>query len=313
MEMLADRHVGSLMYSARQRSREGNWIASLNIYNRIIEDRPDFLPAYCELARLYLDRDDLERARDLIIKVADTRPESSEVQFLLGVIEYIEGNFEASLRHYRRVEKIDGLDCNLAMNIALVCEALGLHKDAIRHLEHALAHGEANARVYEVLADLYRVVGDYDQAAMVLERVVGKFPSDASLHYNLGLAQIQAGSYLKAEVSFQAASRLSPGDVGPLEELAGLYAKLHRLADAASVLSKLTKLDPENAQNWLKLARAYFALGDYRKSAEVLEEARQMFPDNASIPKELGYVRRKLEREGRPKRTPGSRRREAEK
>ena len=289
--MLADRHVTSLMHSARFRSKAGNWVASLNIYRRIIEERPDYLQAYSELARLYLNRDDLASARELLLKVLDVTSENAEAQFLLGVVEYIEGNFEDALRCYRRVESIDGLDCNLAMNIALVCEALGLHKDAIKHLEHALAHGEANAKVYEVLSDLYRAVGEHDKAVGVLEMAVGKFPAEASLHFGLGLALLHTRSYLKAEASLQVASRLSPGEAGPLEELARLYEKLERTEDAAAVLQRLVKIDPGNAQNWLLLARACFAMGKRDKSVDLLKEAQEMFPDNTSINKELEFVK----------------------
>ncbi len=307
--MLADRHLTSLMHSAQVRSRAGNWIASLNIYRRIIAQRPDFQPAYCELARLYLDRDDFERARELVSEVLKIDPENTEAHFLLGVMEYIEGNFESALRSYRIVEKVDGLDCNLAMNIALVCEALGLHEDAITHLEHAMTHGEANAKVYEVLADLYRAVEDFQQAVRVLERAVKKFPMEASLHFGLGLAQVRTGRYLLAEASFQAASRFSPEELGPLEELARLYGRLKRTGDAVSVLSRLTRLDPQNPQNWLQLARAHYALGDCKKSLHVLKEAKQVFPDNASISKEFGYVDAKVRQDRGEEEAPGGEKR----
>ena len=85
-----------------------------------------------------------------------------------------------------------------------------------------------------------------------------------------------------------------PDDIGPLEELARLYAKLERMEDAALVLSKLTRLDSWNSQNWLWLARAYFALGDYEKSENVLQEAWKIFPEDASILRERDYVRVKM-------------------
>ena len=52
--MLADRHIDALMHSARLKAKEGNWIASLNIYRRVLDDRPDFVPAYCALLAAYL-------------------------------------------------------------------------------------------------------------------------------------------------------------------------------------------------------------------------------------------------------------------
>jgi tetratricopeptide (TPR) repeat protein len=304
--MLADRHITALMHNARQKSKEGNWIASLNIYRHIIDERPGFLPVYCELARLYLDRDDLDGAREMTLKVTCAQPENTEAHFLLGVIEYIEGNFEAALRSYRVVEEIDGLDCNLALNIALVCEALGLHKDAIKNLEHALARGEANAKVYEVLSDLYRAIGDNAQAGRVLERALSKFPTDASLHYHLGLARLAVRNYLLAEASFQAAGRLSPDSVGPLEELAQLYLELERFEDAAAVLSQLTRLDILSAQNWVRLSRVYYMLGDYKKSTDILAEAEQILHDNASIHKELDRIRSRLKKSGGARGAPGS-------
>jgi FimV-like protein len=290
--MLADRHITALMHSAKLRGKAGNWLASLNIYRRIIDERPDFLPAYCELARLYLDRDDLDGARELVRRVVEHEPDNTEAHFLLGVIEYIEGNFDAALKSYRIVERVDGLDCNLAMNMALVCEALGLPEDAIKHLEYAISHGEANARVYEVLADLHKVVGDSEKAIRTLETALRKFPREASLHMSLGMLYERAGNHWEAEASLQTAARLAPGDPGPLDELARLYAKLERLDDEAATLGELTKLDPANTENWLRLSRLYLRAEGPEKSIRILEEAQEILPENASIIKELDLIRR---------------------
>ena len=290
--MLADRHITALMHSAKLRGKAGNWLASLNIYRRIIDERPDFLPAYCELARLYLDRDDLEGARELVCRVVDCEPENTEAQFLLGVIEYIEGDFEAALKSYRVVERIDGLDCNLAMNMALVCEALGLPEDAIKHLEYALSHGEANSRVYEVLADLYKVVGEYEKAIRTLETALRKFPREASLHLGIGMLQERAGNQWEAEAALRTAARLAPEDPGPLDELARLYAKLKRPDDEIETLLELTKLDPVNTENWLRLSRLYLSANEPEKSIQILEESQEILPENASIIKELELIKR---------------------
>jgi tetratricopeptide (TPR) repeat protein len=303
--MLADRHITALMHSAKLRGRAGNWLASLNIYRRIIDERPDFLPAYCELARLYLDRDDLAGARELVRKVVEHEPENTEAHFLLGVVEYIEGNFEAALKSYRIVERHDGLDCNLAMNMALVCEALGLPEDAIKHLEYAIANGEANARVYEVLADLQKVVGDSGKAIRTLETAVRKFPREASLHLGLGILCEQAGNHGEAESSLQAASRLAPGDAGPLEELARLYAKLKRSDDEIETLEELTRLDPGNTENWLRLSRVYLSVGERGKSQQILEQAQEILPGNSSIIGELELIRKAAGRHRAGRGAPG--------
>jgi len=283
------------MHSARLRSREGNWIASLNIYRRIISENPKFSPAHCELARLYIDRDDFCGARTLVENVLAVEKDNSEASFLLGVIEYVEGNFDASLRAYRTVEKKDGLDVNLAMNIALVCESLGLYRDAIKHLEYAIARGEPNIKIFEVLADLFRSVGEYDNEERVLENALNKFPGEASLHFNLGLARLKLGNFLKSEVSFKTANRLVPDDPGPLDELVRLYVRSGRVGEAILQLHRLIEIDSDNAQNRLRLARAHHSLGESEKTLQVLEEAARIFPGNASIIKELDYTRRLLE------------------
>jgi tetratricopeptide (TPR) repeat protein len=303
--MLADRHITALMHSAKLRGKAGNWLASLNIYRRIIDERPDFLPAYCELARLYLDRDDLEGARVLVKKVVKREPENTEAHFLLGVIEYIEGNFDAALKSYRVVEQNDGLDCNLAMNMALVCEALGLPEDAINHLEYAISHGEANSRVYEVLADLYKVVGDYEKAIRTLELALRKFPREASLHLSIGMLQERAGNQWEAEAALRTAARIAPEDPGPLDELARLYSKLKRPDDEIAALLELTKLDPANTENWLRLSRLYLNANEPDKSVQILEESQEILPENTSIIKELKLIRRIMAEDGAGRKAPG--------
>jgi tetratricopeptide (TPR) repeat protein len=60
-----------------------------------------------------------------------------------------------------------------------------------------------------------------------------------------------------------------------------------RAADSRRVFQELTRLHPDEFKNWLMLARAARALGEWDESPRSLEHARALAPDHPAVLKEL--------------------------
>jgi len=91
----------------------------------------------------------------------------------------------------------------------------------------------------------------------------------------------KAGNYDKAKVSYLNVVRLDPQNALAFERIGAMWHDDAAPLQAGAFLAKASELDPKNAQNRVRLARCYLAIGrlaDAKKEAlKVLEQA----PDNS--------------------------------
>ena len=138
-----------------------------------------------------------------------------------------------------------------------------------------LAAQAQDSRSYENLvvtgADLYSK-GEYDSAKAVLMNVVENDPSnDAALYY---LAMIAAHDNDKelAEMYFQAAAALDPGNFWYRYRLAKLYSLTDRQELAIDMYEKMLKDFPKEKDVYFELVEMYVAQREYQKALDVIDE-----------------------------------------
>jgi tetratricopeptide (TPR) repeat protein len=90
----------------------------------------------------------------------------------------------------------------------------------------------------------------------------------------------KAGNYDKAKLSYLNVVRLDPQNALAFERIGAMWLEEGAPLRAGAFLAKASELDPKNAQNRIRLARSYLAMGRF---AEVKKEALKVLeqlPDN---------------------------------
>ena len=78
----------------------------------------------------------------------------------------------------------------------------------------------------------------------------------------------------RVELQFlEGVRRRVPGHEPVLQALGHLYTRIGRYEDGLNVDLELTKLQPENAQNWYNLGCSYALVGERAKAFEALNRA----------------------------------------
>src|SRR5437899_611597 len=94
-------------------------------------------------------------------------------------------------------------------------------------------------------------------------------------------AYFKAGNYDKAKLAYINVLQLDPQNALAFERIGAMWQDDAAPLQAGAFLAKASELDPKNAQNRVRLARCYLAIGrlaDAKKEAlKVLEQA----PDNS--------------------------------
>jgi len=165
------------------------------------------------------------------------------------------------------------------------------------------------------LAESLAIIADgqvTSEARQLLERARAAAPDDVRARYYLALADLQAGDTEAALAGFRAVERLAPPDApwrpmlaeriaeaemrarakaapGPTREQMEAVADLPVEQRAAMIEGMVARLaerlreTPNDAEGWLRLARAYRVLGRAGEARAALDRAAALLPDDPRV------------------------------
>jgi tetratricopeptide (TPR) repeat protein len=197
-------------------------------------------------------------------------------------------------------------------------------------LQKLLLDQNPNPQLYREIADTLRRLGQFTEAAVTLEQMMERYPSEKTARFYSALAELYrlAGKYGKALTAAQQAAQLEPNEVDIQVMLATLLGDTGKPDQAVEIFQKVIKNDPDspryrfllgglltkferndeaikvfqdlvkrfsNNEDILKLAHSnlsiiYVNQGDYTKGEAELEILFHKTPDDAGVNNDLGYL-----------------------
>jgi tetratricopeptide (TPR) repeat protein len=135
-------------------------------------------------------------------------------------------------------------------------------------------------------------------AREAVERALSLNPSLAKAHIEMGRIEGQVDfDWMGADVSYQRAIALEPGNPEGLRQAAYLTVFLGRFDDALRLGRRAVDLDPLNADSWETLAEVEFYIGRLDQAAANCKKALELDPDVFGPPILLSQI---YLTEGRP-------------
>ena len=182
--------------------------------------------------------------------------------------EAADRNFEAARGLYLQALALTPDDYALLNNLAVVEDQLGLDRDAILHLEAALAQRPELLVAQNNVGIVHVHRGSMETAESVFRYIVEKDANFHRAHYNLGVVLAAQGKLSEALQSLQRAAALAPRDaeirynLGLLRRRLGASEEEERRAYEAALL-----LDP-------RLAEAHLSLGCFLADPQTRRDLR---------------------------------------
>jgi len=133
--------------------------------------------------------------------------------------------------------------------------------------------------------------GEWRSNLRLWESAAAHAEGDARVHSNLGQALLQRKDLARAEVELMRALALDPHYRDALENLAGVYWKTERLAEAAQAYRRVLELDPDDPMIWNDLGVLEVRRGRPAIAVQHFERALRANPG-------FGLARRNLEQTG---------------
>ncbi|MEX0746058.1 MAG: tetratricopeptide repeat protein [Phycisphaeraceae bacterium] len=160
----------TLYLMARILATQGRDQQSEYVLTRLIDEHPNYLPAYGDLAELMMRQGRFDEAVETLWSALAIAPDDPVILNNLG------------MSHLLREEPGDALEL----------------------FEQASAQAPSDGRYRANVATAMAAMGEYDQALEVYEQVL----ATAEAHYNLGVMSESRGDYTRAEQAYRHAGQL---------------------------------------------------------------------------------------------------------
>ena len=205
-----------------------------------------------------------------------------------GSVLEAKGEYAQAILEYQDALRYDP-DPALYFALSKNYSALAKHSLAIESGKEAVRRAPSELTYLQNLADVYTAAFEYDAAAEQYEKIIRVDSSNISAWFNLAHL-LQNRKPLKAlEVYERLLNRFGP-QWEVLLQVAQLYEKMGKQAEAAEALRQMTLLDPENKALKESLAQTYLRAGKYDEALAVFLQLREIYPDNLGIQAEIAGI-----------------------
>ena len=125
-------------------------------------------------------------------------------------------------------------------------------------------------------------------ALTAFQKAAELLPSDAEVHFNLGLVQKNLGLIDNAVTSYRGALKLNPGYAEAHNNLGAALHELGRINEAVASYRRVIGLKPDSAQAHNNLAAALYRIGQVNEAVACCRCALELSPDFAEAYNNLG-------------------------
>jgi arylsulfatase A-like enzyme/Tfp pilus assembly protein PilF len=170
-------------------------------------------------------------------------------------------------------------------------------KEAIPHLQKAIAEDPNIALLHFFYGGCYLEAQDYEKAAPELRKAVQLDPGFTHAEMQLGRAWMRLEKYDEATPTFEHVIKAEPYNLDAHIFLIVLYRKAHRLQDEIRECRTVLATIPDNYGANFNLGRALLETGDFEGAIQPLQKAIEGKPDRPEPHMFLGDVYEKLGRQ----------------
>lgn len=216
------------------------------------------------------------------------RKSSASLQAISKLIE--EGKLENALAELNKALDAVPNNAEAIYLIGKIFSRLNQNQAAIEYIKSAIQLSPENIKYHTYLAELYELIGSYDDAASEYTLII-ELATPGSDQVKLAQKQLKfvsAGKYAK-KGEFQSASRLYkelleeyPNDLKANYSLGVTYLLSNYLTKAETQFKKVLQLKPDHIKAYYSLASLYEKKGDLEQAADMLQEILKLAPEGPS-------------------------------
>ena len=226
---------------AKANYKIGNKKSAMDDLNKALSLEKSFSALHLR-GKLFLENIELEKAKADLRSAYDLNPESADLLFDLGYLEYLNGENQLALEYYLNASKIDS----------------------------------KNPATYVNIGNLYAMMGDSKLAIDNYSKALVLDTTDGVAYYNRANEKMLTGDFVGAIEDYENSLLIDSTNISTLFILAEAKTKINDFAGALDNYSTIIKLDSSSAKAYylrgiseVKIEMTDRACFDFKKAGEL--------------------------------------------
>ena len=254
-------------------------------YEKVLAINPNFTAALNNVAYLYSEKfNELDKAEDAASKARELLPQEPHTADTYGWVLYRKKQYARALPLLAESAGKLPDSAEVQYHLGMVQYMLGDEASARDSLQRALAIDPVFTGAADAKLSLGLLSADSSAATRAsLEKAVADRPDDMAALTRLAAVYEKEGAIDKAIATNQAVLQNRPNNVRPMLSLVRLYAAQKDTAKALELAKAARKANPVDADVAYALGRLAYQTNDYPWAASLLQEAERKSPENPEI------------------------------
>jgi tetratricopeptide (TPR) repeat protein len=193
------------------------------------------------------------------------------------------GKADLARPQYEAARKIDPSSPNPYWGLAYLNNTSERYPFALNYLQEYFKRGGQPGMGYGLLCRVYLNMKEYAKAVAAGKKAAAAMPDADSVWYNLGVAYADlpdSQSLSAAAQSLERAAQLTPNWADAHFELANVYSRLNRPADAIAQYREAIRYDPSRGNYFYQLGQLLIRQGQPAEGRQLLAKAQTLIPLN---------------------------------
>lgn len=266
-------------------------------YLEAVRIQPTFAIAWSNLAGLFMESGDLNRALQYYKEAVKLKPVFPDAYFNLGNVYKALGRPTEAIMCYQHAIQTRP---NFAMafgNIASIYYEQGQLDLAIRHYKQAISRDPRFLEAYNNLGNALKDIGRVDEAVRCYNHCLHLQPNHPQAMANLGNIYMEWNMVGPASSLFQATLTVTTGLSAPFNNLAIIYKQQGNYTNAISCYNEVLRIDPlaadalvNRGNTFKEIGRVTEAIQDYMHAITFRPTMAEAHANLASAYKDSGHV-----------------------
>lgn len=228
----------------------GEWEVAVRNYRMALEKAPQDSGLMLRLGACQVEAGHIDAAEATLTNVAKLRPNSADVSYFLGRVDFARKRYNEALTNFQRSTALDA-----------------------RQSEYQTYAGWAALEL-----------GSLGQALEFVNEALELDPSMGEAYWVRGRIRLRAGAVKDARDDFERALKLKPSRYEIYAHLGDAYDQLRQVRSAIDAYHKALSYDKERGEWWARLGALFMDVGQPREAQQALSQATALGDPQKPVP-----------------------------
>ena len=280
--------VFNRLSEAREMGLTGEFERGIAVLDEIIEDDPNVIDAYFTKGNLYFKARDFDKALESFFLALEKKPDNAFTIINVANCYIMKGDFGEAEKFLVSIKDTIPPDSQVNLILGNINYAQKEYDQAEAYYKECMRLNESSASALSALGGIYVIQGRLDEAENYLNRAAQFNSQLRNLHYHFAQLYEERKAYASAEKHYLEELVNVPHNFRASFNLARLYRLQNKNAEEEEYLDRTLESNPNFPLTYFYLARIYLNRGEqYSEAIDLVEKGIELNPGEEELP--LGY------------------------